>query len=85
LIQLSQFSFSHAAPKVTWALFFIRAAGPRIGSKPDTRKASVATLGGLRTSRFTSRWALACPAQVGLAVLSQPPSKPMILEQETAC
>jgi hypothetical protein len=29
--------------------------------------------------------ARACPALVGLAVLSQPPSKPKIFEQETAC
>jgi hypothetical protein len=41
--------------------------------------------GGLRTSLPTSRWALACPVLVGLAVLSQPPSKPMIIDQETAC
>jgi len=40
--------------------------------------------GGLRTSHPTSRRAFACPAQVGLAVLSQPPSKLMILDQETA-
>jgi hypothetical protein len=55
-------------------------------SKTDFRKASVETLdGGLRTSLPTSRWALACPVLVGLAVLSQPPSKPMIIDQETAC
>ncbi len=41
--------------------------------------------GGLRTSLPTSRWVLACPVLVGLAVLSQPPSKPMIIDQETAC
>ena len=47
----------------------------------DFRKASVETLGGgLRTSRPTSRWALACPALVGMAVLSQPPSKSMVIE-----
>ena len=52
----------------------------------DFRKASVETLGGgLRTSLPTSRRAFACPAQVGLVVLNQPPSKPMIFEQETAC
>jgi len=50
------------------------------------RKASMETLGGgLRTSRLTSRRAFAYPAQVGLVVLNQPPSKPMILDQETAC
>jgi len=40
--------------------------------------------GGLRTSLPASRWVLACSALVGLAVLSQPPSEPMIFEQETA-
>jgi hypothetical protein len=50
------------------------------------RKASVETLGGgLRTSRPTSRRAFAYPARVGLVVLNQPPSKPMIFDQETAC
>ena len=54
-------------------------------SETDFRKASVETLGGgLRTSRPTSRWALACPALVGLVVLNQPPSKPTIFEKEAA-
>jgi hypothetical protein len=54
-------------------------------SETDFRKASVETLGGgLRTSLPASRRALACPALAGLVVLNQPPSKPMILEQETA-
>jgi len=54
-------------------------------SETDFRKASVETLGsGLRKSRPTSRWALACPALVGLVVLNQPPSKSMILDQKAA-
>ncbi|WP_395731081.1 hypothetical protein [Prosthecobacter sp.] len=53
-------------------------------SKTDFRKASVETLdGGLRTSRPTSRWAFVCPVLVVLAVLSQPPSKTKIIDQET--
>jgi len=40
--------------------------------------------GGWRTSLPTSRQACECPVLVGLAVLSQPPSKPMIRDQETA-
>ncbi|OYW69531.1 MAG: hypothetical protein B7Z21_01130 [Verrucomicrobiales bacterium 32-60-5] len=41
--------------------------------------------GAWRTKRPTARRAHACPAQVGLAVLSQPPSKPKIFEEKTAC
>jgi len=52
----------------------------------DFREVSVATLGGgLRTSLPTSRWALACPALVGMVVLSQPLLKPIILKSEPAC
>jgi len=55
-------------------------------ANPVFRKASMETLGGgLRTSRPTSRWAFACPVLVGLVVLNQPPSKPMIFERESSC
>ena len=64
----------------------IRALGGRTFSKTDFQQANVETLDGAwRTKRPTSRRAPAGPGQVGLAVPSQPPSEPTILEQEAAC
>ena len=54
-------------------------------AKTDFRQARVAALGGgLGTSLPTSRRARASPARVGLAVRSQPSSKPMPFLAETA-